>query len=276
MVAGWRVARLRRCAVLPVDLGGQRRRAARFGRWDTVLLSLLLVLLGELGLALLWTLLLAVWAGTGAPAHQPAWVGRRVDHLLNGPLGIVSSFWLAQLAMLGALYLRVVRPRHLGWADLGLGRALGRAPTTAVLLGLGLGLLGLAFMAAVSLVLQALGVTTNAQAAHLGPMRGSTPPVALLFLITTGLSAPLVEELFFRGYLVRALCGHYSRWLSLVVSAALFAFVHLLGGVGWDALPLFAFGLLLGWGYVRTGNLLCSVSAHALNNLIVVFFLFHG
>jgi len=53
-------------------------------------------------------------------------------------------------------------------------------------------------------------------------------------------------------------------------------FLLLGGGGGGHALPLFAFGLLLGWGYVRTGNLLCSVSAHALNNLIVVFFLFHG
>ena len=66
----------------------------------------------------------------------------------------------------------------------------------------------------------------------------------------------------------------YSGSSGCSFSSALFAVLHLAGGVGWVAVPLFVVGLILGWGYARTGNLLTNITAHALNNAIGVILLY--
>jgi hypothetical protein len=78
------------------------------------------------------------------------------------------------------------------------------------------------------------------------------PVDLVLFVASAVVMAPLVEELFYRGLLLRALQRRFGPAVALVVSAAVFAAVHrdLL------ALPgLFVFGLLAGWLAVRTGRL---------------------
>jgi membrane protease YdiL (CAAX protease family) len=75
---------------------------------------------------------------------------------------------------------------------------------------------------------------------------------------------------------LRALTVRYGLRIGLVVSAALFAALHLGGDVGWVVVPLFAIGIILGWAYARTGNLLTNVTAHAVNNAIGVLLLYRS
>lgn len=83
---------------------------------------------------------------------------------------------------------------------------------------------------------------------------------------TLCLLAPLVEELVFRGAILRALLGVFSRhWVAIAVSAAIFAIVHLNPAQMPHA---FLMGLLLGWMYYRTGSILPGVVVHWVNNTV--------
>ncbi|HEX9728363.1 MAG TPA: type II CAAX endopeptidase family protein [Gemmatimonadales bacterium] len=72
--------------------------------------------------------------------------------------------------------------------------------------------------------------------------------------------APLAEEAFFRGWLLRRLSGRLSSGSAVVIAAVLFAMFHALTWEGPLALPA---GLLFGWLVVRTGSILPAIVGHA-------------
>jgi membrane protease YdiL (CAAX protease family) len=81
--------------------------------------------------------------------------------------------------------------------------------------------------------------------------------------------APLMEEIFFRGFLYRILRGRMGLWPALVIDGALFGAVHLTSG-GPLAVALIApLGFLLCLLYERSGSLYPCIALHALNNAIV-------
>lgn len=85
---------------------------------------------------------------------------------------------------------------------------------------------------------------------------------SVVVLLAVVVGAPLAEEVLFRGYLQQALDAVLGARLSLWATAALFGLMH-----GTDyALPLFAFGLFLGWLRNRCGSLGAPMLAHALHN----------
>ena len=94
----------------------------------------------------------------------------------------------------------------------------------------------------------------------------------LLFALLVGIIAPVVEELFYRGLLLRSLEKRgFAPWISVVLSATLFAAMHLqvLQFPG-----LLLFGLLSGALAVRTGRLGPSVFAHIGFNMTTVVVLY--
>lgn len=93
-------------------------------------------------------------------------------------------------------------------------------------------------------------------------------PLALL-VISVG---PLVEELLFRGVLLSALSRHVGVTGSVVLTALVFACVHLPDlSFLWYALPNLALlGLVLGWLRVQSGSIWPAVLAHGTNNLLAV------
>jgi membrane protease YdiL (CAAX protease family) len=89
--------------------------------------------------------------------------------------------------------------------------------------------------------------------------------------VTIGLLAPLTEELVMRGAILRSLLKDMRPWLAIVLSALLFALVHM----NPVQMPhAFLIGLLLGWMYWRTGSILPGVAYHWANNS-VAFVLYH-
>ena len=75
--------------------------------------------------------------------------------------------------------------------------------------------------------------------------------------------APVSEELFFRGLLLRGFLTRYRPWVAVVVSAALFSIFHL---NPWQMVGAFLLGLLFGWWVVNLRSLWPPLLAHALNN----------
>lgn len=84
--------------------------------------------------------------------------------------------------------------------------------------------------------------------------------------VVVGLLAPLVEEVVFRGAILRALLKwNQNRWLCIAISAALFGLSHFNPAQMPHA---FLAGLLLGWMYYRTGSIVPGIVVHWVNNSV--------
>ena len=80
------------------------------------------------------------------------------------------------------------------------------------------------------------------------------------------LLAPVVEEVVFRGAILRKLLsGMRSKWGAICISAILFALIHFNPA----QIPhAFLMGLLMGWLYMRTGSIMPGVVFHWANNTV--------
>lgn len=159
---------------------------------------------------------------------------------------------LTLLASLIPLYRRrPFRPR-----DLGLRRA---APAASV----GWVLLALIVVALTNWLWlnKVLGTRTTGS---LGiTLHGST-----LALVLTGvfmaLTAPVIEEIFFRGVLYRSLRNNLNIPVAAVIAGAIFALVHWLSFPLDTLPPRFVFGIIACLLYERTGSLLPGIALHCL------------
>ncbi len=103
-----------------------------------------------------------------------------------------------------------------------------------------------------------------------GAVHGLGSMVILLLLLAAG--APMVEELFFRGLVLRSLLGRTPVPVALVGSALLFALAHF--EVAQFA-GLAAFGVVLAVLAWRTGRLTPGIGAHAAFNTVAVLSVVH-
>ncbi|MCU1462349.1 MAG: Abortive infection protein [Acidimicrobiales bacterium] len=104
--------------------------------------------------------------------------------------------------------------------------------------------------------------------------------LAAAFVLTV-LAVPIVEELFFRGLVLRALERRFPAAAAIVVSAVVFGFAHYQGDVpaksAWTVVAgLFVVGIVLGVLAHRIGRLGPGIVAHALFNLLAFISLVHS
>jgi hypothetical protein len=86
----------------------------------------------------------------------------------------------------------------------------------------------------------------------------------LFGLITLVVAAPILEELIFRGIVLEGLLKRYSPIKSILISALFFGLIHL---NPWQLISAFVIGIVMGWVYYRTRNLLLPIFLHFVNNL---------
>lgn len=86
-------------------------------------------------------------------------------------------------------------------------------------------------------------------------------------LLVTGVLAPILEETVFRGFLLTSLTKHMSVPAAVVWSSLLFAICHFSEK---DFLQLFALGMVMGFAYCRSRNLLTSMLIHGAWNSTVL------
>lgn len=75
--------------------------------------------------------------------------------------------------------------------------------------------------------------------------------------------APVTEELLFRGLILRGLLSRYRPLVATVLTALLFAALHV---NPWQFLSAFFLGIVLAWFYLRAGSVLVCVIGHAVAN----------
>jgi membrane protease YdiL (CAAX protease family) len=84
-----------------------------------------------------------------------------------------------------------------------------------------------------------------------------------VFVANVGLVAPLFEEAFFRAFLYNQLRYRLGVGPAAVLSATVFAFVHLSLG---SFLPILGLGLVLALAYEATGSLSANLAVHGIWN----------
>ncbi|POY35588.1 hypothetical protein C3K47_14425 [Solitalea longa] len=89
-----------------------------------------------------------------------------------------------------------------------------------------------------------------------------TPVVGFL---TICIAAPILEEIIFRGIILKGLLENYSAQKAIFSSAFIFGLIHF-NPV--QSIGAFVLGLLMGWLYYRTNDLRLTILVHFLNNFI--------
>lgn len=85
------------------------------------------------------------------------------------------------------------------------------------------------------------------------------------FVLFATLIVPIIEELFFRGFLYSFLRRYLSVWPAILISAAIFSVAH--ANLG-SALQLWLLGIVLATAYEHTGSLLLPIGIHSCFNFV--------
>lgn len=171
--------------------------------------------------------------------------------------------YLAQSGLLVIIQLAYLLPviiifawRRINWKYLGFGKFEWST------LGIGCGLLVASYVIILlhNLILTALGVET--QGDEISKLFSSLESPAWFFLVGAVL-APLVEEIFFRGFLFQGFRQKYGWVSAMLISSGIFAIAHLdLASL----IPTFILGSLLAYLYHRSNSVWPGVILHALVN----------
>jgi ABC-2 type transport system permease protein/sodium transport system permease protein len=234
------------------------------------------------------------------PLAQPTLAGAMSCLALIVPLYVVLSGSLVQLSgqsmatqlIAGAVMLAVlfgVIPIAVArWQGVALvpGFQLRPAPLVALLgaIVLGAALAPLAYE--LIIVSQALGIATLSDEdlagkaplvqRLVGQWRALSPA---LVLAAIAIVPAIVEELFFRGYLLGAMRGRLPAWLAIAFGAMVFGLFHAsVGGLiaTERVLSSMALGIALGWVCWTTRSVIPGMCLHAVSNGIVVSLAYWG
>lgn len=85
----------------------------------------------------------------------------------------------------------------------------------------------------------------------------------IIFFFTASVAAPVFEELIFRGFLLPSLTRYFPVWGAILLSSLVFAIAHLSLS---EVLPLTVLGIMMGFVYTRSRNILASMLLHSLWN----------
>jgi|TARA_B110000014_G_scaffold115464_1_gene79309 membrane protease YdiL (CAAX protease family) len=180
-------------------------------------------------------------------------------------LGFPAPLALAVLLeafFLGAVYFYAGVKRAATIQQLGFLPPEGNRP---YLLALGAWMVGIVILIAWGLITEIIGIDLfkiPAPASELVDYSG----IQLMFsIIVIGLFGPFCEEIFFRGFALPVFARRYGLWGGILISAALFSAFHFSIGA---LVPIFIFGIVLAWLYVRTGSIYPSMVAHAVQNIV--------
>ncbi len=163
--------------------------------------------------------------------------------------------------MLAYLYLFVIRTRVFTWKQLGLRRVSRDHILKSFLHFL---LIAIAIVV-VEVLLERFHVRIS-QYRFTGK-EGAYLALALSIIVT-----PIVEELYFRGFLFRGLQSHHRLWIAYGASALIFALLHPPLIV---MLETFIIGLLLAYLTQETKSVFPAIVIHAINNAVVMSFLLY-
>lgn len=144
---------------------------------------------------------------------------------------------------------------------------------------LGWSLLLFLVQAAVISALVSLPALSGAQADNSSFLRDEPLPSLLLFVVLATAVAPVLEELLFRGLVLRGLMLRIGFWPAATVSSLFFGVFHA-QSLGRDSVVIVAATAVFGLGLCvltrRTARLGPGIGVHALRNAVAILFATSG
>jgi membrane protease YdiL (CAAX protease family) len=156
---------------------------------------------------------------------------------------------LGELILLVPVWLLAIRKYGVGWDAFGL--------------GCGMVLLSLVFNLVYGLFLGLFGLRIQPDLAPLFAQLSSP----WLLLIGGAIVAPVVEEIFFRGFVFAGLRPQYGWQRAAVISSALFSVIHLIPTA---VIPIFILGYIFAYLYQRSGSIWPAIVMHAATNALAL------
>ena len=122
------------------------------------------------------------------------------------------------------------------------------------------------FLANIILMFFGTTETSNNEVAIRSMFNANPLNLGILFF-SIGIMVPIVEEIIYRKVVFTLIEKHLKFKLTILISALLFAFMHIQGDYI-QMIPYTAMGIVLGYVYYKSGrNVLVSSGVHMLNNL---------
>ena len=87
------------------------------------------------------------------------------------------------------------------------------------------------------------------------------------FLILTVIITPVVEEIFFRGFLFQWMSSNRPVWLAAIISSVMFGVSHI---VPPQAIAATILSLVIIVLYVYSGSIWPAIVAHVVNNALAI------
>lgn len=207
-----------------------------------------------------WTVRDVTWGLIAFGAWLFAFLALRlvIDRLMpDADLGLIVS--LGELLLIVPVWWLTLRKHQVGWRDLGL-RGFG---TGAVGVGCGLMLASFTFNLIYSLILAYFDLRIQIDLVPIFEQLSSP----WFFFIGGALIAPVVEEIFFRGFVFAGLRGRFGWQRAALISALLFALLHLSFT---SVLPIFILGLIFAYLYHLSGSIWPAILMHMLTNSLAL------
>ncbi|MBP9718712.1 CPBP family intramembrane metalloprotease [Candidatus Gracilibacteria bacterium] len=180
-------------------------------------------------------------------------------------LPIIILYLFQELLFFLPLYVFVLRKYKPTWRDLGWVPV--RFKPFLKTLGLALGI-----FIAIELILSFIGSNWpnlpgfSPQEEFLSTAKGRLLDQIILFVIAIGI-APFLEELFFRGFMLKTLMGHMTFMRASLISGLFFTIVHFQFESFFLIFPL---ALLLNWIYRRHNSIIPGIFFHIVNNALAL------
>ena len=212
---------------------------------DIVLVVLVMAGLAAIGIAviLVFTVVVAItgYGGTGTPLALT-----------------FLAYAVVAAAMLGSVYLVLVRRRGLHWSDIGFVAV----PRQWIVLSV---LTGAALVPGMALAAWALRLSLEESYDRLIAPHGFSWTAMIGTVILLGLLTPAGEEVLFRGLIYRWMRGRWGVAVAVAASSLLFAASHFYYPLAF--VPLVAvIGVVLAFAYERSASLWPPIAIHATYN----------
>ncbi|GGA72709.1 CPBP family intramembrane glutamic endopeptidase [Ornithinibacillus halotolerans] len=177
--------------------------------------------------------------------------------------GTLTGF-IMSIIFIGGLYFIAIRPKKLGWKEVGLQpfpiRYLGN------IIGWTVFLIIISIM--LSYILEFLfNIGTDNNKTESVQSRLSTINILIAF-VSAAIISPIYEEIFYRGFLYRWLRTKYGVLNGILVSSFIFMLVHI---PTYNSLPYtFVSGVVFAWTYEKTKSVYPAMIIHGLFNGVSV------
>ncbi len=184
------------------------------------------------------------------------------EGLKGSPLQLFLGFIVQWIIILGPAAFIIFKKYKLSWKNLGFTK-ISALETAKHVLSAYILYLGITFILSSIVVYSGIEIPGYQIQESLAPIFDSSVITIGLGVLIVVIAAPIIEEVFFRGLILRPLINKFGlRWGS-VLTALIFSVLHF----PWQSfIPIFILGMIINSIVIRSKSLWPAIAFHMINN----------